>query len=122
MSIHLPKEGTSNGTFECWDHIHVDQDYLFLGHIVDMSKRRDQFPEIPEKPVVKIVRLDSSYSVSLRMKDHIDEYVPDQDFYLTRAEEFKKLLDVPSSEKNRGIVAFLATIHSKTLVLIKMSW
>ncbi len=125
MSIHFPKERRNDiEPIECWEHLKIDQDYAFMGHIIDMSLRRDTDSSIPEKPYMKLEAMTQKDLIEFRIGDLCEKHIPSgQDFYFCRVNEFSTLpKEINTSQKNQAIINYIKALDRYSFVIIKMSW
>ena len=123
MSLHFPsrKESIEEIIWSCRDHLMVDQDYVFMGHIVDMSARREENKKIPKRPSVISRELRSMELVSLKVEEVYA--VSNDSLYICRASEFAKIPDsIGTSLKNRAILKYVQSIDPESWVIINVSW
>jgi hypothetical protein len=99
----------------------VDQDYGFMGHIVDMSAHRTENKKIPKRPSVISRELRSMELVNLKVEGVYG--VSNGKLYICRASEFAKIPDnMGTSLKNRAILRYLKLIDQESWVIINVSW
>ncbi len=121
MMIHFASY--HQGSFILREHLCVDQDYPFMGHIVDMSLRRGDDPSIPEKPVVHSEMLQDGTWIELHFMDEKVILHPDQDLFSCKAGDFNNIPEnISTTKKNLAIVNLLKALDPRTNVIIQMSW
>lgn len=123
MKIFLTHNINYENEFHVSDILTPDQDYAFYGHIVDMSSRLDNDPQIPLKPVVDVTKLDYTTNIVI-LPDGREDLFGKKEMFFCLARQFVKISvdELDTSQKNKAIILFLKALPEDTQVLVKMSW
>jgi len=120
ITFLFPKHVTqADRSFYIGDFLVPDQDNHFFGHILDMSIRSSDDSNIPKKPSMNVIEMTQEYTV---VDANGRTCIPDQNFYLCRAGEFRKLPSIKTSHRNNVIQTFLQTLDPESFVVIHASW
>jgi hypothetical protein len=99
----------------------IEQDYIFMGHIVDMSAYRSENEKIPEAPVITTREITGPREhVSLKIGSIYS--VSNDSLYICRASEFAKITDAVAFRKNSAVLGYVKSIKPQSWVIINVSW
>lgn len=95
--------------------LHVDQDYNFMSKILDMTNRST----VVSPPVVNAALISPSRLPYYVFKH--PEYL-EEDLYICKAREFKKLRTRGLNRRNRAILLFLQAFKPGAEIVLSVSW
>jgi hypothetical protein len=99
----------------------VEKDYVFMGHIIDMSPHRPDNENIPKCAFVNSRKLEFPDRVALKVADMRYAAI-EESMYICKASEFNKIPDDATlSKKNKAILAYIQALEPDSWVIINLS-